>query len=224
MQRWTYSLFYPLLCLGFFLGGCRYEKESTALLIEKPVTTRPIVAIVPVIDNSRHELAWNVSQELTTSLRHRLAHHNRLYLLSEDQVYALSRKSSNQNQDPFSAEISWVKKGFPDNEFVAFFDLIEHGELPLTLSDTPAEESPAELNISMRVRAFDLRGEEPKVVLEEVVEQSHHIPQQFTRNQFSQVPWGDEMFEISPLGLAHEKLCQEVASRLEDYILLNCKS
>ena len=40
---------------------------------------------------------------------------------------------------------------------------------------------------------------------------------------FSQVLWGDETFEISPLGLAHAKICQEISSRMEDYILLNCE-
>lgn len=213
MRSWKHSIW----ALSLLLAGCKGD-NSTAVLIEKPVTARPIVAVVPVMDRSRHELSWNVSHEMTAALRNRLGQHGTLYLLSEDQVYALTRKSTN-GRDPFGSEIAWVKKGYHDNEFVAFFELVEHRELATTSS----EESPAELNVSMRVRVFDLRGDAPKVVLEEIVEQSHHIPKQFTRNQFNQVPWGDEMFEISPLGIAHGKLCQELASRVEDYILLSCK-
>jgi hypothetical protein len=213
-----------------FLGGCIHD-SSSALVIEKPVTTRPIVAVVPVIDKSRHDLSWNVSNELTAAIRQRLAQHDSLYLLSETQVYAMTRKSS-ANHDPFESETAWIKKGYPQNEFVSFFELITHRETPLASCEPDSEGSPAELNIAVRVRVFDLRGEVPKVVLEEVVEQSHHIPQQFTRGQLApapgqvpcQVPWGDEMFEISPLGIAHEHLCAELASRVEDYILLNCKS
>ena len=215
MRRLSYSI----LSIGLFLGGCQHENNPTAFIIEKPVTARPIVAVVPVMDHSRHELTWNISHELTQGLRKRLAQHNSLYLLSEDQVYAMTRKSAD-GRDPFGTETAWVKKGYPQNEFVTFFELVEHKELPLEAS----EESPAELNINMRVRVFDLRGEAPKVVLEEVVQQSHHIPKQFTQTQPNQVVWGDEMFDISPLGIAHEKMCQEIATRVEDYILLNCKS
>jgi hypothetical protein len=211
MRSWKCSIW----ACALLLGGCKGD-NSTALLVEKPVTSRPIVAVVPVMDRSRHELSWNVAHELTAALRHRLGQDGNLYLLSEDQVYAMTRKST-QGRDPFGSETAWIKKGFPQNEFVAFFELVEHRELPL------GDESPAELSVAMRVRVFDLRGEAPKVVLEEIAEQSHHIPKQFTRNQFNQVPWGDEMFEISPLGIAHGKLCQELASRVEDYILLSCK-
>lgn len=217
MRAWKCSVGLVIL----LLAGCQRGNDSTTALIEKPVTARPIVAVVPVMDRSRHELSWNVSQELTQALRARLAQHNTLYLLSDDQVYALTRKSINGN-DPFGVETAWVKKGYQQNEFVTFFELIDHREQSLTEEESDA--SPAELTLAMRVRVFDLRGQAPKIVLEERVEQTHHIPKQFTRNQFNQVPWGDEMFEISPLGIAHQKLCQELASRVEDYILLNCKS
>lgn len=217
MRSWKYSV----LGLALFLGGCK-EDRSTALLIERPITTRPIVAVVPVMDRSHHNLTWNVSHELTAALRQKLTQHNNLYLLSEDQVYAMNRKTA--QHDPFDLDVSWIKKGYPQNEFVAFFELTHHRETPLLTSE---EESPAQLNVSMRVRVFDLRGETAKVVLEELVEQSHHIPTPFAQHAVdptsSQVPWGDEAFEISPLGIAHEKLCKELAGRVEDYILLNCK-
>jgi hypothetical protein len=217
MHFWKNSIWACTL----FLAGCRGGSSTTAL-IEMPVMTRPIVAVVPVMDKSRHELPWNVSKELTVEIRQRLSQHGRLYLMSEDQVYAMSRRAS-ERPDPFGLETDWIKKGFPQNEFVAFFELIDHKEIPLNEPELLAEESPAELNVSIRVRVFDLRGQEPKIVLQEIVQQSHHIPKQFTQNQ-SIVLWGDEMFDISPLGIAHEKICQELAGRVEDYILLNCKS
>jgi hypothetical protein len=218
MRFWKNSIW----ACALLLSGCRGDNSSTAL-IEKPVTSRPIISVVPVMDRSRHELSWNVSKELTHTIRERLAQHNSLYLLSEDQVYALTRKSG-QAHDPFGLETAWVKKAYPQNEFVAFFELVEHREIPLTEADLIPEECPAQLNVSMRVRVFDLRAEAPKVVLHEIVQQSHHVPKQFTQTQPNQAPWGDEMFDISPLGIAHEKLCQEIAGRVEDYILLNCKS
>lgn len=217
MARWKYSI----VCFALLLGGCHRNETSTAM-IEQPISARPIVAVIPVMDRSRHNLSWNVSHEFTQAIRLRLSQHNRLYLMSEDQVYAMTRKQ-NPGHDPFGLDLSWIKKAYSQNEFIAFFDLIEHQEIPLASPADSHEESPAQLNIAMRVRVFDLRGNEPKIALQEIVEQSHHIPKQFTRSQFHQVPWGDETFEISPLGLAHEKLCQEISSRVEDYILLNCE-
>ncbi len=218
-----------LLGAVILLAGCN-DDDSLVFLMEKPVTTRPIVAIVPVMDMARHQLAWNISDELTLAIRQRLTQHNHLYLLGADQVYAMTRRSvKDKNRDPFGIDTSWVRKAYPQNEFVAFFELVEHREIPLTLE--AVTESPAELNMAVRVRVFDLRAEEPKVVLQEIVEQSHHIPQQFTHSETpeaghvsSQVAWGNETFDISPLGIAHEKLCQEIAARVEDYILLNCQS
>lgn len=217
MVRGTYSI----LCLTLLLGACQRDHQQT-VMIEKPISSRPIVTVVPVIDKSRHGLSWNVSQELTQAIRQRLTQDDRLYLLSEDQIYAMMRKAG-ERQDPFGLETQWIKKAYPQNEFIAFFELVEHRELPLTLTEETKEEGPAQLNIAMRVRVFDLRENEPKVILQEIVEQSHHVPKQFTRHQFNQVPWGDEMFEISPLGIAHQKLCQELSNRIEDYILLNCE-
>jgi hypothetical protein len=74
--------------------------------------------------------------------------------------------------------------------------------------------------MSVRVRVIDMRGKQPKIVLQELIHDTHHIPRQFTRANFYQVAWGKESFNISPMGLAHAQLTKEIASRLEDYILL----
>lgn len=207
-----------LLILTCFLGGCKHDQNPTALM-ERPVQIRPIVSINSVIDHARHDLPWDVSQELTRAIRLRLTQQNSLYLLSEHQVSAMAQKLTDK-RDPFgdNSEMTWLKKVYPQNEFVAFLELIDHQETPLSA----AENSPAELTIAMKVHVFDLRQQQPRVVLQEIVRQSHHIPMQFTQGRDHQLPWENEMFEISPLGLAHEKLCQEVAVRIEDYILLSC--
>src|SRR3569832_264760 len=168
MRDWKCSIGLGIL----LLAGCQHDDNSNMALMEKPVTSRPIVAVVPVMDRSRHELTRNISHELTQALRARLAQDGGLYLLSEDQVYALTRKSINGN-DPFGLETTWVKKGYQQNEFVAFFELIDHREQPLSAEEP--DPAPAELTLAMRVRVFDLRGDTPKIVLEERVEQSHHI-------------------------------------------------
>ena len=74
--------------------------------------------------------------------------------------------------------------------------------------------------MTMRVRVFDVRGNEPKVILQELVQNSHFIPRQFTSEHFYQASWGTENFQITPVGLAHAKFTKELASRIGEYVLL----
>jgi len=211
-------MFWRSLCITttLILTGCLHDPNTSPLLTSRS-SVRPIVSVNPIITSAEHHISWDVSSELTHIIRDRLAAHNLLYVLAEEEVALMAHKALSRH-DPFGADVSWLNKYYPQNEFVVFLDLFEHEETPLST----AEKSPVELLMGVRVHVFDLRGAEPKIVLQEVVEQSHHIPFQFTRSGEECVAWGDELFSISPLGLAHEKLCQEIASRVEDYILLHC--
>lgn len=206
-----------LLGLALVLTGCCDKKcDNSTAFLEAKASNRPIVAIVPMIDHSRSDLNWNVSQELSQAIRGRLSQKNQVYLISED-TFANKAEKALSSHDPFDPDTSWVRKTFSPNEFVVFMELVDHNEIPTT----NMEDSPAELSLSVRVRVFDLREKTAKVVLQEIVQQSHHIPRQFTKNNLSQVAWGHETFDASPLGIAHDMLCKELASRIEDYILIS---
>lgn len=207
-----------LLCsMSLILGGCYKNGDHSSIFSEARASNRPIVSFVPVIDSSKSDLNWNVSQELTKAIRERLAQKNRVYLVGEESVAALSLKALSAH-DPFDVDLSWVKKAFPQNEFVVFMELMEHNEVPAAPKDL--QDSPAELTIAVRVVVVDVREKTPKLILQEIVEQSHHIPRQFNKVNLNQVPWGDEAFDVSPLGIAHDQLCKELATRIEDYILI----
>jgi hypothetical protein len=206
-----------LCAISLILGGCYTNSDFSAAFSEARASNRPIVSFIPVIDNSKSDLNWNVSQELSKAIRARLAQKNQVYMVGEEPVAALAEKALSAH-DPFELDTSWVRKAFPQNEFVVFTELMEHNEVPVNAKD--AQDSPALLTLSVRVRVFDVRQKTPKIVLQEIVEQSHHIPRQFTKTNFKQVPWGDEAFDVSPLGIAHDQLCKEIATRVEDYILL----
>lgn len=216
MTRWAISL----TTLSLIFSSCNQgTQDSSSSLLESPVLSRPIVALVPVIERARTDLKWSVSKELSHAIRQRLTQKNHLYLMSEDAVASMAKRAMS-GHDPFGLDTSWVKKAFPQNEFVAFMELLEHREVSL-YPTAETQDSPAELNLTVRVRVFDTREQTPKVVLQEIVQQSHHIPRPFNKANFNQVPWGDEAFEVSPLGIAHEALTKEIASRIEDYILLS---
>ncbi|MGR3912372.1 MAG: CT253 family lipoprotein [Candidatus Rhabdochlamydia sp.] len=212
MKRVTCILF----SFTIFLGGCGHHQAPFSM--EKPTSNRPIVSLVPVIDHSKPLARWNLSQELSQTIRSRLAHEGTLYLLSKDLVDNLSEKIK-PGKNPFSLDTQWIKKAYPPSEFIAFFELLNHKISPLNHSESDLQPTSSFLNMSVRVRVFDVRGNSPQVVLEELIEHSQYLPLQAENTS-----WGDDMFELSPVGLAHEKLCQELATRVEDYILIRSVS
>jgi hypothetical protein len=201
--------------LFLVLGGCR-EQETATTFTQDKILFRPIVACVPIIDRSHHDLGWNLSDELSKNLYHRLTQDNQLYVVREESF--LNAQKYLSLSDPFEPDMNWMKKAFPDQEFVVFTEVVKHREIPLL--DT--QESPAELLIILRIHVVDLREKTPKLVLSELIEQSHHIPTPFTKSkagQVAQVAWGEETFDLSPLGIAHDTLSQQAANHIKEYIL-----
>jgi hypothetical protein len=210
---------YSTLCAAALLIGCQKDKNDQTALSETK-NLKPAVAIAPVLDNSNHGLPWNLSDELTYSVCYRLEQKDKLVLADSQRIKALSKKLKG-NYNPFGNDVKWVKSNFPGEEFVVFLELLEHDEaLNQPAKEISPETCSAQLNMSVRLRIIDLRGEEPRITLQEIIHDSHFVPRQFTHYNFHQAPWGSEEFGISPVGIAHAQLIKEVSSRIEDYILL----
>jgi hypothetical protein len=211
----------PFIALALTLTGCRNSSENGQAAHQSHSASRPLVAIVPVINNTKSdEYAWSLSDEFTSSIFSCLAQ-GPLYLDHLGKVREMVKKCK-EMQNPFGTNTSWIKKAFENEQFVVFLELVEHEEIlkrdrRIEIEIDP-KTCPADLKLCMRIRAFDLRGEVPRVILQELVNNSHFIPKQFTKVNFQQVAWGDENFNFSPLGLAHWEFAKEIATRIEDYI------
>jgi len=203
---------------AFLASSCQKQNEETTFVPSS--SSKAVVALVPVIDNSHHDLSWSLSEEFTYSIYERLAQKNQLYLIEEQKVRSVSKKLP-ENCNPFDQDLQWVKKAFSENDFVVFLELVDHQENSIRgQRKSSPRDCPAELNMSMRIRVIDIRESEPKIVLQELIQDSHHIPKQFTRYNFNQVAWGETSYSISPLGLAHAQLSKEIANRITEYILI----
>jgi hypothetical protein len=207
----------PLFVILLAIAGCKKNPDNDQPAVKSSLLSGPVVALVPVIDNTRSEgYAWSLSDEFTSSIYSCLSQ-GTLHLEHLGKARELAKKSKD---NPFGTNISWIKKTFEKEQFVVFLELIDHEEI--LKQDKTALTDPktcgADLKMGMRVRAFDLRGEEPRVILQELVHDSHFIPRPFTRINFQQAPWGDDSFAFSPLGLAHWEFSKQIASRIEDYI------
>ncbi len=208
------------LSLAVFTTGCGARKDGTDVTVsaKQNKATKPEVAIVPIFDRTENnDVSWNLSDELTTVLSRKLAQKEQLHIANNQKVRGAAKKLSG-SFDPFAPNIAWAKNIFTGNDFVVFMELLKHEQI--FNSPLSPEHSAADLNISLKLRVVDLRGDQPKIVLQEIIHDTQHLPKQFTKANFRQVAWGEDDFHVSPVGLAHVKLIKELSQRIEDYILL----
>lgn len=213
------SRYLLLIALLLQLTSCNRGQQDDVSLKEN-FKGRPDVVVTPIQITALTDTPWNLSDEFTTAIYQRLIQRDKIYLLSPSKVKGLIKRIS-PTLNPFGSDLSWMKQVFPQNSFVVFLELIQHEEAPLYATTEHEEESsPAEFNMTARIRIVDLRDNDPRVILQEMIEDTHYIPTPFTKYRFVQIPWQQKGFEISPLGLAHQKMTREISSRIEDYILL----
>lgn len=207
-----------MLCAGALLtiSGCNKNGGKESAYVEQK--REPLVAVVPVFDRTENAgVSWSLSDEITAGLRRTLAKNEKLTLTQQKQVHVMTQTFTGK-KDPFATDISWVKQSFPCCQFVVFTEILEHEEVPV--SPRNAQNSPANLNMSVKLRVVDNRGQTARVILQEIVHQAYPLAKQFTRENFRQIPWGKENYHVSPVGMAHANLIQELAGRVEDYVLL----
>lgn len=212
------SVILPILTLGVTLTSCKNESDSSTSMATTS-STKPAVAVVPLIDNSEHALKWNIADEITYTLCTKLDQ-KKLFDLALPSKIRMQTKRMKGSYNPFGNDISWVKQVFAEEDFVVFLELLEHREVPTSSDKTisPAMTS-AELKVGLRLRIVDNRSDTPKVTLQEILQDSHFIPKQFNQYNFEQCSWDSEEFTLSPVGMAHSQLIKEVKERIEAYIL-----
>jgi hypothetical protein len=209
-----------ILSVSALFTSC--QKNSDALSANSQRQSfNPSIAIAPVIDNSESQLSWDISDEITYSLSSRLIQKCKLNVADPQRTKTQIKRNRVQD-NPFGEELGWVKKTFPGEDFVVFIELIEHEERIRESENSQSPESlSADLVLALRLRIVDARKEQPRVILQEIIQDSHFIPRQFTRFNFQQAPWNSEEFSITPIGIAHSLLIKELSSRIEDYIFLS---
>lgn len=210
------------MLLALITTACHQDQTSddqTAFHLEQ-FKSKPTVTLVPVINSTQAQVEWNLSDELSSEIYYQLSQNKEFSLVAPNKVRATVKKLK-ENQNPFGVDIQWIKKTFADDQFVVFLELVEHEEVLRQERNKPtaAENCAADLNMSMRIRVFDVRNEEPKVILQELLHDSHFIPRPFTHVNFYQTSWEDDNFTITPMGLAHAQFTKTISSRLKDYIL-----
>ncbi len=213
MQKWLTAF-----CLTLCAVSCKNSDQDYAKVEQK--ISSPSVAIIPIYDHSTHRLPWDVSAELTQSIHHRLLQKDNFVLIQQNKASSL-KKALLANQNPFAKNVTWMKNAFPGCDFVVFMELIEHEEISQISKKASLEDSSSYLQVALRVRALDLRGTSPKVVLQEIISNRHFLPVKFTKTNFVQVSWGDQFYPISPVGVAHQNLSKKATEHIAHYISIS---
>lgn len=211
----------PLFSLSFLLAGCQKDNNTSYTTTSQMQQSKPLVAIAPMVDHSETELGWDLSDEFTYCISTKLLQKNKFRVVDPQKTKTQIKKAK-VHTNPFGNDLSWVKNTFPGDDFVVFMELIEHREqLRETDSSKKPEHSHADLNVTLRLRIVDIRKEQPLIVLQEIIQDSHFIPRQLTSYNQQQAPWNSEGFSISPVGIAHASLIKELTARIEDYVVLS---
>ncbi|MFN0065903.1 MAG: CT253 family lipoprotein [Chlamydiales bacterium] len=191
-------------------------------LYEKTGQMKPITIVMPVINRVEGlDLTWDVSRELTDEIRRRVFDSSKLYLLRENGSNELAKTLLVANPKEISPA---TLNRFGASEFVVVSELIEQNQKSYGLSmhgDKPsrADEIGAVLSLAMRVRVIDRRSVEPKVVLQEILEYDHIISKAYLSVDYVKTHWGTELYQNTPMGLAHNRLVRELVSHIEAYIV-----
>jgi hypothetical protein len=210
---------YRLLAGMFILlmtVACQQNQEEYTKFYDDG-TTRPSVAIVPVIDSTSSELSWSLSEEFTTTINNFISQRNALFCASNEEV----DNQLNYTNNPFDGNISWVKNSFSANEFVVFLELIKHDNKVIDAKITKNNSKATNLDMAMRIRIIDLRKETPKIVLQEKIAQNYYIPKNLLNIDYSKITWGSKEFKTSHMNNAHTNFSKDIANRINDYILLS---
>ena len=219
MLRYAVIFSFYLACMLF--SSCTKVQDEHTVRFHEDGRKKPYVAILPVIDQSGAKIGWSLSDEFTDSLTQSLLKKNNFCLASLEDPNQITT-TLHEKQNLFDMNPLWMQKTLTPYEFVVFTELIEHDIHPKPLKNrlwdkiTPS----CELSLSMRIRIFDLRHSEPTTILQEIVHQSHLIPKPSALHEQQPEKWKSMTFTVSAIGLAHSQLAKEIATRIDEYILL----
>ncbi|PIS03019.1 MAG: hypothetical protein COT85_03040 [Chlamydiae bacterium CG10_big_fil_rev_8_21_14_0_10_42_34] len=202
----------PALLIGLAAVSCSHKNNDETSRFHEDGRVKPSVAVASMLDTTTFDASWSLSEELTDGVMNLVS--------NKGQIFVHARQESPFTDNPFGTDLSWMKREFHSEEFVAFLELVEHDFVPVKTKGVPLQEASSNLNMSVRLRVVDLRHATPRIVLQEMIRDSYFVPKTLIPNDYSVDVWGTEGFRKTPMGIAHAQLVQDIASRISDYILL----
>lgn len=191
------------------LCGCQTQ-YSDYFPFRDDGTQKPHVALLPVINGSKYSNGEKVCNDLTRDIRKDIMRHGTLFLFSDEETSAMMLRA--KEPDYFSRDLSYAKD-FSPAEYVVVVELIEHNIVPReAVKNAYMIQGPKAkyaLAMKARMRVIDRRNNNPKVILQEIVEVNHIVPDAVATQYALQADGFD---------VPHDRLVDDVVDRLEGVI------
>ncbi len=214
-------LFFVVLGVALTSTSCVRSYRDTSLY-QSTGQIKPIVSVMPVINTTGQQGPdWDYAREFTDEIRKRVFDSSRLYLLREGGSMALAREFSTPNPMEIPSDIKSRLGAASAAEYVVVTEFLDQKEIPYETASSRAtqEEAGAVLSVALRVRVIDLRGDTPKVVLQEIIDQEHMVAKPYLKTDYTKASWGTDAYASTPLGMAHSKVVRELVAHVESYII-----
>lgn len=200
------------LCLLAF-SSCQKRSMDSLSMFNQAGDLKDKLALVHMIDSSAYPHTWNVSDELTETLNKELSRKDTFYVMDIKNEVELSTI-----KNPFSNDTRWILQDFAHVDYVVFTELLKHEQITEKNNPYPSNYT---LDIALRVRVFKKKENRFEVVLQEIQKDSFILPTIFQNSFMTQPNYQEKGFELSPIGLAHQKFISAAAKRIRDYIQKN---
>lgn len=175
---------------------------------------KPKVVLLPVLDESTADLPWDVSQELTNSMRYEIMNNGELYLWSQEEV---DKQIVTTGQVDFFTDESMLAQNFCGADFVILAEFLEQKD-PCESGRLIQYAPCREVVIKTRIKIVDIRGNQPRIVQQEIFKNTYIVASEFDRRKAGNTVAGSAAYKETPIGSAHQRLVCDVVDRMEKVI------
>lgn len=173
-------------------------------------TQKPKVALMPIIDSTQSQLAWDLTEEISDGIFYELMNSGEVYVVPPKEIGPGWMKKETINF--FSDDVSYVGD-FQNTDFIVSAEIIERS----IVACNPCAPSNLTMTVRLRIKILDIRYCEPKIVLYEVFK-TCYTGIQMNGNVQNGICWKDAGYPRTYCGIAHQRLICNLAKRLEEVI------
>jgi hypothetical protein len=206
------------------LTGCGPKNSEYYAYTDQGVE-KSRVAIIPLIESSKTHLNWDLSDEVIFGIRAHICNDGKLFPLAQADVNANAALLG--NVDPFGIDLKpWI--GFSNSHFVVVMEMLDHKVVPYekgkytSLYPTAGAHSNEILEIRVHLRILDVRHNKARLVLDEIVESNHLMPNAHDAIDYESQAWETPNYCNTPVGIAHNRLIWQLSKRI-DTVVSDCR-
>lgn len=182
-------------------------------------TCKPCVALLPIKDCASGNVAWDLSEEISSIIKYRMRDNGALFLASDKSVEKITSRIGDVNY--FGNDLCFTEQ-FMNCDFIVAMEIIDHSIVPYErgkfspLYSIASGKCNSVLSIKVRLRIIDVQDEDhPHIALQEIFESNHMIPRESEHLDYSIDPWGSNAYLRTPFGMAHQRLAKDLVDRIE---------